>query len=222
MDTNLDNAHTHRPVDAVVFDLGGVLVDWNPRHLYRHLFGSDILGMERFLTEVCGPAWNECQDAGRDWNEAIAEAIRAHPEHADLIRAFRERWTEMLGGEFEDSVAILAELRAHDIPIFALTNWARDTFLIAEERYPFLQWFKQVMVSGREGMAKPNPAIFRLMLQRFALSAERTLFIDDSIRNVEAASKIGLKAILYRDAGQLRRELAAFHLPVSPIPRTLS
>jgi 2-haloacid dehalogenase len=202
------------PVDAAVFDLGGVLIDWNPRHLYRRLFDGDVEGMERFLADVCSPAWNAHQDAGRSWDEAIAEAVAAHPEHADLIRAFRERWAEMLGGALTDTVEILAELRDHQVPLFALTNWARDTYLIAQERYPFLEWFKQVIVSGREGMAKPSPAIFHLMLQRCGLSAGSTLFIDDSIRNVEAASRVGLNAILYRDARQLRMDLAGFGLPV--------
>lgn len=176
MNAYRSHAKTGVLVDAAVFDLGGVLIDWNPRHLYRRLFGGDVAGMERFLADVCSPVWNARQDAGRSWDEAIAEAVAAHPEHADLISAFRERWAEMLGGALTDTVEILAELRDHQVPLFALTNWARDTFLIAQERYPFLQWFKQVIV--------------------------------------EAASRVGLNALVYRDARQLRRELAGFGLPV--------
>jgi 2-haloacid dehalogenase len=151
-------------IQAVVFDLGGVLLDWNPRHLYRRLFGYDTAGMERFLAEVCNPAWNAKQDAGRSWDEAIAEAAAAHPEDAALIRAYREQWEEMLGEPFADSVAVLGELRRTGVRLYALTNWSQDTFPYGLARYPFLQWFDDIVVSGGEGVIKPDPAIFRLFL----------------------------------------------------------
>src|ERR1700744_4145111 len=115
-------------IQAVVFDLGGVLLDWNPRYLYRRLFGSDTAGMEQFLAEVCNPAWNAKQDAGRSWDEAIAEATGAHPEDAALIRAYREQWEAMLGEPFADSVAVLDDLRRTGVRLYALTNWSQDTF----------------------------------------------------------------------------------------------
>jgi 2-haloacid dehalogenase len=125
-------------ISAVVFDLGGVLLDWNPRHLYRRLFGEDVEGMERFLAEVVSPDWNAQQDAGRSWEEATAEAIASHPEHAALIRAYSERWEEMLGEALTDSVAILDELRSTGLRLFALTNWSQYTFHYALARFPLL------------------------------------------------------------------------------------
>ena len=205
-------------VDAVVFDLGGVLIDWNPRHLYRRLFGEDFNGMERFLAEVCNSAWNERLDAGRSWDEAIAEATALHPEHADLIRAYHERWEEMLGGPLSDSVTILDELRGTGVRLYALTNWSQSTFHHALARYPFLQWFEDIVVSGREGVIKPNPAIFRLLLSRSGIEASRSVFIDDSLKNVEAASVLGFRTIHFCNAVQLRRDLASLGLlPERPV-----
>jgi 2-haloacid dehalogenase len=205
-------------VDAVVFDLGGVLLDWNPRHLYRRLFGDDVDGMERFLAEVCTPAWNERLDAGRSWDDAIAEAIAAHPGQASLIRAYRERWEEMLGGPFTESVAILAELRGAGVRLYAATNWPQSTFPYALARYPFLQWFEDIVVSGREGVVKPDPAIFRLLLSRFGIEASRSVFIDDAPKNVAAAGLLGFHTIEFRNALQLRHDLASLGLmPERPV-----
>lgn len=195
-------------IDAMMFDLGGVLIDWNPRHLYRGLFGEDVDGMERFLAEVCTSAWNEKQDAGRSWEEAIAEATASHPEHAALIRAYRERSEETLGGPITDSVAVLDELRGAGVRLFALTNWSQFTFPYALARYPFLRWFEDIVVSGREGVIKPNPAIFRLLLSRAGIEASRSAFIDDSLKNVAAATLLGFRAIHFRSAAQLRLDLA--------------
>jgi 2-haloacid dehalogenase len=199
-------------IDAVVFDLGGVLIDWNPRYLYRRLFGDDVNGMEQFLAEVCTPAWNERQDAGRPWDAAIAEATASHPQHADLIRAYHQRWEEMLGGTLTDSVMILDELRGAGVRLYALTNWSQYTFPYALARYPFLQWFEDIVVSGREGVVKPQPAIFRLLMSRSGIEASRSVFIDDALKNVEAASLMGFRTIHFRNARQLRRDLASLGL----------
>ena len=196
-------------IQAVVFDLGGVLLDWNPRYLYRWLFGSDTAGMEQFLAEVCNPAWNAKQDAGRSWDEAIAEATAAHPEYAALIRAYREQWEEMLGEPFADSVAVLDELRRTGVRLYALTNWSQDTFPYGLARYPFLQWFDDIVVSGREGVIKPDPAIFRLFLSRFCLAARGCVFIDDTSKNVEAATRLGFHVIHFRNSLQLRGNLSS-------------
>lgn len=205
-------------IDAVVFDLGGVLIDWNPRHLYRRLFGADVEGMERFLAEVCTPAWNEKQDAGRSWEEAIAEATASHPAHAALIRAYRERWEEMLGGALTDTVTLLDELRGAGLRLYALTNWSQYTFPYGLARYPFLQWFADIIVSGREGVIKPDPAIFRLLLSRCGLEAERSVFIDDTLKNVEAARMLGFHAFHFRNAVQLRYDLVSLGLmPEQPV-----
>jgi 2-haloacid dehalogenase len=194
-------------IDAVVFDLGGVLIDWNPRYLYRQFFGDDIEGMERFLSEVCTSAWNERQDAGRPWEEAIDEAVAEHPQHAALIRAYRERWEDMLSGPIADTVTLLEELKRTGLRLYALTNWSQYTFPRALELFPFLHWFEDIVVSGREGVIKPDAAIFRVLLSRSGIEAARSVFIDDSLANVHAAARLGFRAIHFRDAAQLRRDL---------------
>lgn len=201
-------------VDVVVFDLGGVLIDWNPRHLYRKLFGADEAAMEAFLQHVCNSAWNERQDRGRPWAEAVAEAVARHPAHEPHIRAYHERWEEMLGGALHDTVAILRELKAAGVRVLALTNWSAETFPIAERRFDFLQWFDGVVVSGREGLMKPEPEIFQRLIERHRLEPSRTVFIDDHARNVEAAIGAGLRALRFVDAQRLRTDLAALGLPV--------
>jgi 2-haloacid dehalogenase len=199
-------------MEAVVFDLGGVLIDWNPRHLYRRLFGENVAGMERFLAEVCTQTWNERQDAGRSWEEAVAEATAAHPEHAQMIKAYHERWVEMLAGPFADTLAILEELRGTGIRLFALTNWSQHTFPHALRLYPFLGWFEDIVVSGAEGVIKPDPAIFRILLARSGVRAERAVFIDDSLKNVVAARGLGFHALHFSNAQGLRQELVRLGL----------
>jgi 2-haloacid dehalogenase len=208
--------------DTVVFDLGSVLIEWNPRHLYRKLFGADTEGMERFLTEVCSSAWNERQDAGRSWQDGIDEAAALYPDQADLIRAFRHRWEEMLGGPMHDSVALLQELRDNGTRLLALTNWSRETFPIAREKYDFLGWFEGILVSGQEGVIKPDPAIYRLLMARFGVEAWRAVFVDDSPRNVEGARQVGMHALQFTGAAKLRRDLNALGLPVQPVDGGLS
>ncbi len=217
MRTDVD-AEAERRIDAVVFDLGNVLIDWNPRHLYRKLFGNDTEGMERFLAEVCHGAWNERQDAGRTWQEGIEEAIARYPEHEELIRAYRLRWDEMLGGPIVETVAVLDELRKTDTRLLALTNWSRETFPIALERYDFLHWFEGIVVSGEERLIKPDPAIFRLLISRYGLDANRTVFIDDSPRNVDGARQAGLHAILFEGADALRASLRSVGLMIDEQP----
>lgn len=201
-------------IDTVIFDLGNVLIDWDPRHLYRKLFDGDEQAMERFLSEVCDAHWNERQDAGRTWQEAIAEAIARHPQHEPLIRAFHLRWEEMLGGPKHDSIAVLKDLREAGVRLLALTNWSAETFPIALERYEFLSWFEGIVVSGQEKLIKPDPAIFNLLISRYDVDRSRAVFIDDSPRNVEGARRAGLHALHFRDAGKLRDDLRALNLPV--------
>jgi len=198
-------------IDTVVFDLGGVLIDWDPRHLYRQVF-ADPAGMEQFLAEVCTPAWNAAQDAGRGWDEAVAELSAQHPAHAPHIALYRDRWAEMLAGPIEGTVRIMARLRAQGLRLFALTNWSGETFPVARERYGFLGDFLGILVSGEEGLVKPDPAIFALMQRRFALDPARTLFIDDAPRNVEAARAAGLHAIRFEDPAALDAALAGYRL----------
>jgi 2-haloacid dehalogenase len=193
---------------TVIFDLGGVLIDWDPRHLYRKLI-SDETEMERFLTEVCSPAWNLEQDRGRPWNEATELLIRQHPTDAALIEAFRERWPEMLGDPIQGTVDILRELRDRSTPLYALTNWSDATFHHAESLYDFLGWFHGIVVSGREKIVKPDPAIYRVLCKRYALESGALVYIDDNPNNTAAASELGMHGIHFTDPPTLRRELAA-------------
>ncbi|WP_449433142.1 HAD family hydrolase [Pseudomonas putida] len=199
-------------IEAVVFDLGGVLVDWNPRHLYRKIFVNDEAAMEAFLKDVCNTAWNERQDRGRAWVDAISEAIANHPAHEPHIRAYRDRWDEMLSGALDDTVEILEELHTAGVRLIALTNWSAETFHIAEQRFEFLNRFEGVVVSGKEGLMKPEPEIFQLLIRRYGLSPSRTVFIDDVQKNVDAAAALGLRGIRFTDAPQLREALIALGL----------
>ena len=197
-------------IDAVVFDLGGVLIDWNPRYLYRRLF-DDEAAMERFLAEVCNGAWNEQQDAGRPWREAVDSLSAQFPRHAPLIAAYRDGWRDMLGGAIQGSVDLLAELKTRGVRLYALTNWSHETFPHAKgiERFDFLHWFEGIVVSGEERMVKPDPRIYRRLFERYALDPARTIYIDDARRNVDAAAALGMRAWWFRDPAGLRGWLAA-------------
>jgi 2-haloacid dehalogenase len=194
-------------IDTVVFDLGGVLVDWNPRHLYRRLI-SDEDELDRFLTEVCPQSWNERQDAGRALADATAERIALFPQHADLIAAYYGRWEEMLGGAIEETVEILEDLHRREVPLYALTNWSAELFPIARRRFEFLERFRGIVVSGEEGLIKPNPAIFGVLCDRHGVTPASALFIDDNPANVEAAAALGFAAHRYAGAAPLRACLA--------------
>jgi 2-haloacid dehalogenase len=193
--------------DAVVFDLGGVLIDWNPRHLYRKLFAGDEAAMEAFLAEVTSPAWNAEQDAGRTWRDAVDALVAAHPDRRDLIEAYDARWEETLGGPIEGTVEILAELREAGVRIAALSNWSAEKFPIARPRYPFLAWFEAIVISGEVRVSKPDPRIYRHLLDQTGLAAESVVYVDDAPANVQAATDLGMTALLFRDPTKLRLDL---------------
>lgn len=198
-------------IEAVVFDLGGVLLDWNPRYLYRQLFDDDV-AMERFLSAVCSPEWNERQDAGRPWSEAVAELTARHPDQAALITAYYQRWPEMLGGDMPETVELLKELKEQGLRLYALTNWSHETFPVARSRFAFLEWFEGIVVSGEERLVKPDPAIFHRLLLRYNIAPSRAVYIDDSPRNVSAAEGVGLHGLRFVDARSLRKDLIALGL----------
>jgi 2-haloacid dehalogenase len=200
-----------KTIDAVVFDLGGVLIDWNPRHLYRKLFEEEA-EMEHFLTEICSPVWNVSLDAGKPFDVGIAELSRRHPEQAHLIGAWKTRWEEMLGGAIEGTVTILEELHSAGMALHALTNWSAETFPIGRSHYPFLARFRTILVSGQEKLVKPDPRIFHLLVQRTGVAPERTIFIDDSEKNANAAAGLGFHAIRFTDPEALRARLTDFGL----------
>ena len=201
-----------RTVEAVVFDLGGVLIDWDPRYLYRRLLDGDT-AVEAFLAEVGFARWNHAVDAGeRTWAEAVAELAAVHPHHRELIEAYPERFGETLGGPIEDAVQVLRELHDGGIRLVALTNWSVETFPVARARFDFLELFDGIVVSGEEGVAKPDPAIFAILLRRHLLEPARTAYVDDRLDNVEAARAAGLHGLLFTDASALRRDLSRLGL----------
>lgn len=202
-------------VRAVVFDLGGVLIDWDPRYLYGTLFDGDDEAMEQFLATVTTPDWNAQQDAGRSFGEAVDELAAQHPHHADLIRAYHVRWREMIGGPIQGTLELLAELRSAGIPLYALTNWSAETFAPTKREFDFLSWFDGIVVSGEERVTKPDERIFRILVDRYGLEPGRTLYIDDSAVNVETARRLGFDTVHFRDPDQLRAELGRRGLPPS-------
>lgn len=178
----------------VVFDIGNVLIEWDPRFLYRTIF-ADEAEMEWFLGHVCTSAWNLEQDRGRAFGDAVAERIALFPEHEQAIRAFDERWLETISGPIAGSVDLLSRIRENGIPDYAITNFSHEKFAIAKSHFPFLASFRGTIVSGEEKLLKPEPAIYRLLLDRFGLAAADCVFIDDSPANVDGARAVGMQAI---------------------------
>lgn len=198
-------------IETVVFDLGGVLVDWNPQHLYRRLI-LDAAARERFLAEICPQSWNELQDAGRPLAEATAERRALFPDQAALIEAYYGRWEEMLAGAFADTVALLEALHARGVPLYALTNWSAELFPIARRRFGFLERFRGIVVSGEEQLIKPDAAIFHTLCRRHGLTPARCLFIDDNPANIAAAAALGFATHRHDGAPALRARLGELGL----------
>jgi 2-haloacid dehalogenase len=195
--------------DAIIFDLGGVLIDWNPSYLFDTLF-DDNEKKKHFFEKICTSEWNEEQDAGRSIKEATELLVNRHPEWKEYIEAYYGRWEEMLGGPIHETVEIFRDLKqSGKYRLYALTNWSGELFPIALERYDFLHWFDGRVVSGNEKMRKPFPEFYQLTLNRFDLHPERTLFIDDNLRNVKAAADLGIQAIRFESPAQLRKDLEA-------------
>jgi len=196
-------------VNTVVFDLGGVLVDWDPRYLLRKIMPGREAEMETILAEVLNHDWNLARDTGDSWSAAMADLVAQHPQWADIFRAYDERWAETLGGSHEDTVAILRELHERQIPLYALSNWSAAKFPHAEERFEWLAWFDGVVVSGRVGLVKPEPAIFQHLLETYDLQPGDVFFVDDHEPNIVGARAVGIHAHHFRDAAGLRGDLRA-------------
>jgi 2-haloacid dehalogenase len=215
-DEPVDERFAPSPVDAVVFDLGNVLIRWDPFAAIAAGVGHDEA--RAFLTadDFDFGAWNYEQDAGRGWAEAEAVASKAHPRWEPALRAYRQHFPHSLTGVVDDTVAVLRELHAAGVPLFALTNWSEELFPEALRRFDFLELFEDIVVSGEEGVAKPDREIFEILEERMRHrgSLEDTVFIDDSPRNIEAAAAAGMDAILFTDTGHLREDLRARGLPL--------
>ncbi|MGZ4169243.1 MAG: HAD family hydrolase [Solirubrobacteraceae bacterium] len=193
-------------IDAVIFDLGGVLLDWNPRYLYRKMF-DDEEAMERFLRDVCTMEWHEANDRGVPFELTCAQLAHEHPEHAEHIWAWGTRTEEMIGGPIQESVEILRELKGRGVPVYALTNMEATTYPLRRERFEFLGWFDGTVASSSEGVIKPDARIFRVLLDRYGLAAESTLMIDDNPRNISAARALGMPTVLFDSPEGLRTAL---------------
>ena len=198
-------------IDAVLFDLGRVLLDWDPRYYYRRFFANDE-ALEHFVQQAVPHDWYLEMDAGKPVELAVAERQRACPDYARLIARWKEGWPVMLRGPIDESVAILGELRREGLRLYALTNFSAETWPLAKARFEFLSWFEDAIVSGEHGIVKPDPRIFELAIARCRLEPARTVFIDDVPANVEAARACGLQAIRYTGAEKLREDLAALGL----------
>ena len=192
---------------VVVFDLGGVLIDWNPRYLYRKLFAGDETAMEHFLATVCTQHWNEQMDAGLAFAEACAPLLASHPERAAEILAWGQRFAEMMDAPIHGTVEILDELHDAGVPLYALTNWSAETFPHARRRFDFLDRFRGIVVSGHEGMIKPDPRLYRLLLDRHAIAASDAVYVDDNPTNAATATGLGLHGIHFTGPEALRGEL---------------
>ncbi|MFN7929642.1 MAG: HAD family phosphatase [Blastocatellia bacterium] len=200
---------------AIIFDLGAVLIDWNPRYLYRQLF-ADEAAMEAFFAETELLKWNAKQDEGHPFAEAVTELSRQFPHHESYIRAFHERWEEMMPSAIAATVEILAELRAQNYELYALSNWSAETYPIAYRRFEFLQWFRAVVLSGEVKICKPDPRIYTYLLKIIGRPASECIFIDDSLANYQAAIELGLQAIHFQSPEQLRAALQARAISVLP------
>jgi 2-haloacid dehalogenase len=196
-------------VNTVVFDLGGVLVDWDPRYLLRKVMPGREAEMEAILSDVLNHEWNLARDVGDSWPDAMARLVEEHPQWAGIFDAYTQRWDETLGGSHADTVAILRELHERGVPLYALSNWSAEMFPHAEARFDWLECFDGIVVSGRVRLVKPEPAIFHYLLDTYGLDARDIFFIDDFAPNIEAARQLGIHAHHFRGAGQLREDLEA-------------
>jgi 2-haloacid dehalogenase len=193
-------------VTAVVFDIGGVLLDWNPRHLYRKLL-DDEEEMERFLGQVCTLEWHADHDRGVPFETSCAALAAKHPEDAELIWAWGRRTEEMVAGPIDGTVEILRELKDVGVRCYALTNMEAETYPKRVARFDFMGWFDGTVVSGFEGISKPDPEIFERLLERFGLERSRTLLIDDAARNIVAARSLGMQTVQFESPAHLRGAL---------------
>lgn len=200
-------------IKAIIFDLGNVLIDWNPLHVFTDTYFDSLEKRDFFMNHICTMDWNEQQDEGRSIVEATMELLEKFPDWEQPIRDYYGRWTEMLGGPIAESVEIFRQIKeSGNYKTYALTNWQAGLFEIALVRYNFLYWFDGRVVSGEEKMRKPAPAFYQLLLNRYNLKAEEALFIDDNLRNIKAAEALGIRSIHFQLPAQLNNELRQLNI----------
>ena len=204
-----------KKIDNIIFDLGGVLIDWNPEYVYLDVFNGDRQKMQWFFDNICTHDWNENQDAGYPMAKATEERVALFPEHEELIRMFYGRWDDMLGESIKGTVNILESLiNSSQYKVVALTNWSHETFPKALKKFDFLHWFEGIVVSGEEKTRKPFSEIYEITLNRFSLEPKQTIFIDDNLRNVEAANALGINGIHFKSPEKLIKEVKSFNIHV--------
>lgn len=202
-------------IKTIIFDLGGVLIDWNPEYLYRKIFDNDESKMEWFLTEICPYSWNENQDAGKNWPLAIEEKVAEHPQYREWIEPYYYRWEEMLGGSLQGTVEILKKLiDSKKYQVLALTNWSADTFPKALQHFEFLHWFDGIVVSGEENTRKPFHDIYQILFERYNVTPSEAIFIDDNTKNIEAGNELGLNCINFKSPADLAQELKKYNVEI--------
>ncbi len=193
--------------DTIIFDLGGVLIDWNPRYLYKKIFKTEE-EITWFLENICTPEWNEQQDAGRSFEDATAELLNKFPDHALAIRAWYDRWQETIEGPIHETVEILKTIKdSKRYRLYALTNWSAETFPWALQNFEFLHWFEGIVVSGVEKTRKPYPDFYEILFNRYDILPTKAIFIDDNLKNIEAARKLKVDGIHFLGAKNLKDEL---------------
>ena len=204
-----------KTVKNIIFDLGGVLIDWNPEYVYLDVFDGDRKKMQWFFDQICTFDWNENQDAGYPLAQATADRIELFPQYEEWIKMFYGRWEEMLGGPIEETVALLKKLVGHpDYRVVALTNWSAETFPVALQKFEFLHWFEGIVVSGAEKTRKPFADIYKITLDRYLLDPKASLFIDDNKRNIEAAQALGIQTIHFENPQQLVSDISSLGINI--------
>lgn len=195
-------------IDTIVFDLGGVLIDWNPRHYYREVFESEE-EMEYFLSEICNNIWNEQQDAGRKFADATTLLAEQYPKYREQIMGYDAQWEKMMKGTIDETVNLLNELKANGrYKIYALTNWSSEKFPFAYQKFDFFRHFDGMVVSGEIEMIKPNEDIFQHLFEKFSITPSQSVFIDDNARNIETAQRLGMHTIHFTSPERCKAELA--------------
>ena len=206
---------TTKLIKNIIFDLGGVLIDWNPAYVYLDVFEGDRKKMEWFFDEICTLDWNENQDAGYPLAQATEDRVKLFPEHEDLIRMYYGRWEEMLGESISGTVTILKKLIDNpNYRVVALTNWSAETFPVALKKFDFLHWFEGIVVSGTEKTRKPFADIYQTTINRFDITPESTVFIDDNLRNIKGAETLGINGIQFINPPQLAAALGTYGIEV--------